>query len=64
MQVELLSTNAYVDAFALWCLCCICFYSVQLGSVDTLVTFVMQLCKLRDVLDNDVQLDSIAPKTP
>ena len=31
-------------------------------SVDALVTFVMQLCKLREDFDDDGQLASIAPK--
>ena len=30
-------------------------------SVDNLVTYVMQLCKLRDDFDDDEKLESIAP---
>ena len=39
------------------------FYTVS-HRVSPFVTFVMQLCKLRDDFDDDGQLDSIAPSAP
>ena len=38
----------------------VCLYVCPIESVDILVTFVFQLCKLRDDFDDDGQLDSIA----